>query len=425
MNAVSTREPLAVLKRRLTSWYASTLGLILLALGGGLYALIHQQLSEQLDRSLAGAAHELMRAAQTREEESASANGAVVDAVDELHIPERLLFLLDSAGNPVIPNAAGRAVREAALRAAQVGVARDVDHLRHDHILSIHAERFVLKSGRTMVAVAAADQEELSERYAALIAAFGGAAAFAVVLSTIGGHFFVQQAIAPAERSIAYTRRFVADAAHELRTPISVLRTKTEVAMQRERSQAEYHEILSDVNREALRLGRVTDDLLMLARADAGVRPPIHAHMFLDDVVLDAAQSIQTLAQAANVSLGVEDFEETPISGDQGLIRELVVILLDNAVKFTPSGGKVTVRVRPDPQPTLVVEDSGMGITPEQSAHVFDRFFRGDPSRPRDKGAGLGLSIAQWIASVHNAQIKLAPGATLGTIATVTFQKVA
>jgi signal transduction histidine kinase len=174
---------------------------------------------------------------------------------------------------------------------------------------------------------------------------------------------------------------------------------------------------------EAQRLGRVVDDLLTLARADAGERPVQRERFFLDDVVIDAALSVRTLAQAADVALLVDEFEETPLIGDAGLVRELAIVLLDNAVKFTPPGGSVRVRVQPEPQPTLTVEDSGCGIDAEQLPHVFERFYRGDQSRSRAGGAGLGLSIAQWIASEHGARLTLASEPGSGTRATVIFPR--
>jgi len=113
------------------------------------------------------------------------------------------------------------------------------------------------------------------------------------------------------------------------------------------------------------------------------------------------------------------------VVGDAALVRELAVVLLDNAVKFTPAGGSVRVRVQPLPQPTLTVEDTGCGISAEQLPHVFERFYRGDPSRPRAGGAGLGLSIAQWIASVHDARITLDTEPGKGVRAVVIFPRAA
>ena len=423
MTEAVPHQPLAQLRRRLTWWYAATLSLILLLLGTGLYAVIHSQLTHQLDTSLREATKELVRAARIREQEAATAHGAVVDAVEELHIPDRTLFLLDSAGAPIKPARASAWIRAAAVRAVRAAdVSEDVD-VSDEHTLSLHAERFHLASGQTLVAVAVADQVELADRYAALIAAFGGAALAAIVLIAAGGYFLVQKSTAPAERSMAYTRRFMADAAHELRTPIAVLRTKAEVALQEERSVEAYVAALRGMGHEAGRLGRVVDDLLMLARADAGERPVEQRRFYLDDVVLDATLSMRTLAQAAAVTLLVEQFEETPIMGDAALVRELVVVLLDNAVKFTPPGGTVRVAVVPTPQPTVTVEDTGRGIPPEQLPHVFERFYRGDAARSREGGAGLGLSIAQWIAAAHRARIALVSDVSTapGTRATVVF----
>ena len=423
MTSVVSHQPLAQLRRRLTFWYAATLSLILLLLGGGLYSVIHSQLAQQLDDSLRNATKELVRAARIREMEAINTRGAVVDAVDELRIPDRSLYVLDSAGAPVSPRAASRFIRAAARRAALgIPVTDEVD-ASDGHTLSLHAERFTLASGQTLVAVVAADQVELTDRYAELIAAFGGAALAAIVLIAAGGYFLVEKSTAPAERSMAYTRRFMADAAHELRTPIAVLRTKAEVALQEERSPESYATVLRGMGHEAQRLGRVVDDLLMLARADAGERPVERTRFFLDDVVIDAATSVRTLAQAAGVLLVVDEFEETAVLGDANLVRELVVVLLDNAVKFTPTGGAVHVRVLPEPQPTLTVIDSGCGIAADQLPHVFERFYRGDASRARDGGAGLGLSIAHWIASVHDARLLLTSDPGAGARATVIFPK--
>ena len=422
MSAPLPPQPLAGLRRRLTFWYAATLSLIVLLLGAGLYTIIRLQVSQQLDDSLSNATKELEGAARIREMEAATAHGNVVDAVDELHIPDRQLYLLDTTGAPIKPATAPPRIRAAAIKAARTRQSvRDETDVGNEHTLLIHAERFTLPSGRTLVGVVVADQVELTDRYAALIAAFGGAAVAAIILVAAGGYFLVQKSTAPAERSMAYTRRFMADAAHELRTPIAVLRTKAEVALQQIRPPEEYAAVLQGMEREAQRLGRVVDDLLMLARADAGERPVERNRFFLDDIVLDAALSMRTLAQAAGVILEVEEFEETAIVGDAALIRELVVVLVDNGVKFTSPGGSVRVRVRPTPSPTVTVQDSGCGIPEEQLPHVFERFYRGDSSRPRSGGAGLGLSIAHWVAAAHGARLTLTSTMNVGTLATVVF----
>jgi signal transduction histidine kinase len=200
------------------------------------------------------------------------------------------------------------------------------------------------------------------------------------------------------------------------------------VALQQPRGPGEYQEALRGIEREAHRLGSIVEDLLTLARADAGERPIARERVYLDDLTLDAAGAAQVVAQAKGVSLELDEFDEALVEGDPTLLRQLVMILLDNAVKFTGCGGHVRVRVgAPSERPTLVVEDTGVGIGAEQLPHVFERFYRGDPARSRGgngngaDGAGLGLSIAKWIAEAHHAEIALASEPGAGTRVSVRF----
>jgi signal transduction histidine kinase len=228
------------------------------------------------------------------------------------------------------------------------------------------------------------------------------------------------------ELTIVHMRRFMADAAHELRTPLTVLRSRAEVALQQPRTARDYEDALRGIELEAKRLGGLVEDLLILARADAGERPIAHERVYLDDLTLDAAGAARVVAQAKGVALELDEFGEAPVDGDPTLLRQLVMILLDNAVKFTARGGSVRVRVgAPNERPLLVVEDTGIGISGEQLPHVFERFYRGDPARSRGNGsvdgAGLGLSIAKWIADVHHAEIALASEPGQGTRVSVRF----
>jgi signal transduction histidine kinase len=427
---VSAPQQLRQLRHRLTAWYVVTFCGILLLLGGGLFLSIRHQLSTQLDRSLHSATTELARAARIREME-AGASGRVVDAVEELHIPDRALFLLDTAGKPVTPDTAPAWVRAAA-RATRTTKTIEVASEQASEVqLRLHAERFTLASGTLMVAVAIADQVELEDRYAALIAAFGAAALVAVVLVAIGGSFLVQQSLLPVERSIAHMRRFMADAAHEMRTPLTVIRSRAEVALQQPRSAGEYAEAMQGVEAETRRLGRIVEDLLTLARADAGERPLKNSRVFLDDIVSDAAGAARAMAQARGVELTIDEFEEAPVDGDAELLHQLAMLLLDNAVKFTPALGHVSVRVGvADGRARLAVGDSGPGIAAEQLPHIFERFWRGDPARSRGgagstaDGAGLGLSIAKWIVDMHGADIHVHSTVGAGTRVTVAFPSV-
>ncbi|MBV9880736.1 MAG: hypothetical protein JO180_09595 [Gemmatirosa sp.] len=422
------RPTLERLRVRLTVWYVATLFVVLVALGGGLFAVISRQFALDLDTSLAAATAELIRAAHIREQESA-ASGPVVDAIDELRIPDRTLYLLDVRGGPVKPAHIEGWIRATAVRAAAAGRLEEERELPTGRQLRLHAERFALRDGTPLVAMAVADNIELEDRFAALIAAFGGAAVAAIVLVAAAGWLLVRQSTAPVERGIAHMRRFMADAAHELRTPVSVLRSQAEVALLQPRAPASYVDTLRRIAAESDRLGRIVEGLLTLARADAGERPIDHRRVYLDDVIVDAAGAAQPLALRRGVALAVADFEEAPVDGDEALLRQLVMILLDNGLKYTPVGGTVRVGVQAqDGQCVLRVEDTGVGIAPEQLPHVFERFWRGDLARTRGDasaaapdGAGLGLAIAQWIVGAHDADIDVASEPGRGTTVTVRF----
>jgi signal transduction histidine kinase len=428
IEATSSRLGIQRLKRlrlRLTIWYVATFGLIILLLGAGLFVVISYQLSQQLDDSLKSASFELVRAARIREVEAAGARGRVIDAVDELNIPDRMLYLLDIQGNPIKPAKVDDWIRQSAKDAGRVGQITAQHDAPEDRTLRLHALRFKLASGRELVAVAVADRIELEDRYADLIAAFVAISFAALILVAAGGFILVRKSTAPIERSMEFMRRFMADAAHELRTPITILRTRAEVALQQPRDAENYVSALRGVEAEARRLGGIVDSLLVLARADAGERQIDKERIFLDDIAIDAASAAQIVARQKKVLVTVDEFEEAPVFGDATLIRQLMMIVLDNAVKFTDAGGQVHVRVSMhEGAPTFVVEDTGIGIRQEELSRVFQRFFRGETARSRTDGAGLGLSIASWIAREHGAEISLSSEPGKGTRVIVTFPRV-
>src|SRR3989454_963538 len=334
---------LARLRLRLTAWYVGVFLSILALLGGGLFLAIRHRMSQQLDASLRAAASALMQAARIREAELAGAKGVVADAVDELHIPDRALYLFGAGATPIKPAEAPDWVREAAREAERAGAARRDFETPEDHIVRLYAERFTGAEGRVYVAAAVADRLELEHEYASLIRAFAAAALAALLLAAGGGYVLTRQSTAPIERSMEQMRRFMADAAHELRTPITVLRTRAEVA---------------------------------------------------------ASQDRQPTRDAAT----------------------LQAIELDNAIKSTPSGGRVRLDVSgQDGRAAVVVSDTGIGIPAEQLPHVFERFYRGDPARREADGAGLGLAIARWIADVHGARIDVGSEPAVGTRVTLSF----
>ena len=408
------------LRFRLTAWYVAVFALILAGFGGAVFLAIGSEASRELDRSLARAAQDVMRAAAIRRAEAASP-GPHLDALEELHIPGRRLYLFDARAAPIHPALAPAWLVAMAHRALAQGTVVAEQDLPDQVTWRVHAERFTL-AGQTLVAVAAGDALELDQQYPDLLFRFAIAALLALGAVALGGWWLARKSVEPVDAAFARMRGFMADAAHELRTPVAVLRSRAEVALRRSRDVEDYRAALAAVGDEARRLGGIVDDLLTIARADAGDWPISRERLFLDDLVLDAAAAARALGSARGVRVEVDGLEEAPLLGDAVLLRQLLMILLDNAVKFTPGGGEVRVGVQHrEGTVRLSVADSGPGIPPEQLPQVFERFFRGDPARARGTGAGLGLSIARWIAQAHSGTIAITSPAGGGTTAEVCF----
>jgi signal transduction histidine kinase len=208
-------------------------------------------------------------------------------------------------------------------------------------------------------------------------------------------------------------RRFMADASHELRTPVAILRGESEVALsQQQRSAEEYRESLGVLHHEAERLTRIVEDLFTLTRADAGQYPLEARDLYLDELIAECVHSARTLAQAKKISLTFDEAPESPIRADESLLRRMLLNLLDNAIKYTPDFGRITVACRPSGQEYAVsIADTGIGIPAELRPRIFERFFRADKARSRSEsdggGAGLGLAISRWIAEAHRGRLEL------------------
>jgi len=414
--------PLARLRLRLTAWYAATFLSILGLLGAGVFLAARRQMSRELDASVRSTTAELIKAAHIRELEQAHPRGVVADALDELRVPDRALFLFDTAGTPIKPTQAAPWIVDAAREAARTGRAdRDLE-TPDDRIVRLHAERFTGVSGTAYVAAVVANRLELEDQYAALIRAFAVAVVAALLLVAGGGYALVRQATAPIERTMDQMRRFMADAAHELRTPVTLLRTRAELAAGQDREPGRDSATLRAIEREAARLGEIVGELLTLARADAGERPVARDPIYLDDAAADALDAARSLAEQKQVRIDVGRFEEARIAGDVTLVHQLLLIVLDNAIKFTPAGGRVSLDVSvEDGRAEVVVQDSGIGIPAPELPHVFERFYRGDAAARRAEGAGLGLAIARWITDVHGARIDVGSEPDAGTRVTIRF----
>ncbi|HUP04809.1 MAG TPA: ATP-binding protein [Bryobacteraceae bacterium] len=231
--------------------------------------------------------------------------------------------------------------------------------------------------------------------------------------------------LARLDQSFGTMRRFVADASHELRTPLSVIRGEADVALAQDRTAASYRESLAIVLDEARRLSRLVDDLLNLARADSGRVKLQTQDFYLDDLLAECCRSAQAIAGPRGVEVECLCAEDAPFRGDEELLHRLVMNLLDNAIRYTPSGGKITAALEAgDADFRITVTDTGIGIAPEAAPHVFERFYRADQARSRkDGGFGLGLSIVKWVAEAHRGGVQLASQPGVGTAFTVTLPR--
>ena len=222
-------------------------------------------------------------------------------------------------------------------------------------------------------------------------------------------------------------KRFVADASHELRTPVAILCGESEVALAKpERGEQEYRETLRILSDESKRLKRVVEDLFTLARADAGQYPLSYSDFYLEELAAECAKNVRTLAAAKQITLTCEAADEAPIRGDEALLRRMLLNLLDNAIKYTPAGGSVAVHcAEQNGNYLLSVRDSGPGIPADLRSRIFERFFRVDKARSReqDGGAGLGLSIGAWIAAAHGGQLELTNSTSEGSTFTAALPK--
>ncbi len=223
------------------------------------------------------------------------------------------------------------------------------------------------------------------------------------------------------EQSHRLQQRFIADASHELRAPLTAIQANLELLERQEAmTPDEQHESAVEASREARRLGSLVADLLALARADAGI-PLVKERVELDRVLLDAFSEARRLSSGQR--LEVAELQPVLVDGQPDRLKQLFLILLDNATKYTPADGRITLSVRRTGDAAEVaVQDTGIGIPPEDLPHVFERFYRADPARGRDPGGtGLGLAIAYWIVEQHDGSVSLASQVGRGTTATVTL----
>jgi heavy metal sensor kinase len=453
------------IRSRLTLWYVTVLAGVLAAFGLLVYVLMHRALHERVDATL----HSLLGITAISLTHDAAEGQTVSDAarstVAELSGPQQGLALYDGSGAllasggwdedftpalPAPPQVPGTSV-------LSTQPERDGDDRWRVAIRQLDLPA----SGRTYFAVAGEPLDTVEAELASLRRILWYSIPLGLVAAALGGWFLARKSLAPvvamaarAEEmgagnlagrlpvanprdelgrlaetfngllgrlgaAFAQQQRFMADASHELRTPIATAGTAAAVLLQQpHREEAEYRHALQIVSTQTDRLSRIVDDMLTLARVDAGEYPIRREPLYLNELVDDVAREARVLSERVGVHIDVAGAPEAPYVGDEHLLKRLVLNLLDNAVRYTPSGGVVRLMLTSHEQGyALTVSDNGGGIPPASQRHIFDRFFRADVTRTRreDRGAGLGLPIAKWIAEAHDGTLELlgsSPGGT-------------
>jgi len=445
MNAWSIRT-------RLTAWFAAVLGIALVLIAVATWVGLRRSLAGAVDQSLADHAAALGRFLSEPGPPGALAAETQEDLREYVALDPgwNLVRILDAAGAEIYcsPAMAGAAVPADAPDHSRAPRFSDVTV--RNHPLRLVTARVDVRGQLYTVQVAQPTTEIENAlarfRLAALLLIPAGMLAVA-----LGGYWIGRWALAPVDRiaataraitakqldrrlevpptgdelerlsatlnqmldrlqaSFEETRRFTADASHELRTPVALIRTAAEVALRRSRSADEYRAALEDVLREAERTSALLQDLLTLARADAGVHSLERDTVDLGALVEGRRAAFGALCAQHGLELQLEIGTAPTVSGDRSALTRVVLILVSNAVAYTPAPGLVRVAVGEAGGDAFVdVSDTGIGIASEDLPRAFDRFYRADRARSRDAGGvGLGLSIARWIVEQHGGEIQL------------------
>ena len=446
---------------RLTLWNTLAVALVLLGFATLVYALMTSALYRQADRKLLSG---LRQVEQDRHLESDPA-GRLRYWADELHEHEGIFTAVYGAD--------GR-VRERTVELPEVSVPPLPERMPaqpqlHDGVVPALGRQRLLEArlqrgGQSFTIVLMTSLEEVDRALARLRATLLLAVPVALAVSGALGYLLARTALAPVEqlrrrtreitadrldrrlpvvnagdelgqlaetinemigrlqRSFAEVRRFTADASHELRTPLTAIRIEAEVALGKPDVAGEQRHLLGSILEECGRLTRLTDQLLALSRADAGVAPQARDSLDLSALVAGVIDTMRPLAEAGGVRLHGGG-PPVRVVGDAARLRQVFSNLIDNGIKYTPEGGEVAVRVESQSGAAVAsVCDTGEGIAAEHLPRVFDRFYRVDKARSREQGGtGLGLSIVKSIVVAHGGAIELTSTPGHGTTCTVTL----
>jgi len=433
------------IRLRLALWYTVVLAAGLVFLGGGLWWMVSRSLRTSLDASLTESAHGVVATIEAHTNPKKPWHLAEeLSEYSEATPGGNLMEVRYSTGEPIVTSETVSLARQGGLRPGIFGVqAASSGRYR---TLTAEASAKGLKFQILVAAPLHPLEATLSHVRWLLLWSIPGV----LLAAALGGYWVSRRALAPVDRITDAARRigiqnlserlpvpetrdelerlsttwnemlarleaavkrltqFTADASHELRTPIALIRTTAEVTLRRERSAETYREALRQIVVETERTTRLVEDLLLLARADAGFPTLPLERMELTPLVRDVWQQGQVLAEAKRLEVAAELPDEPVfVEANDPALRRMLLLLLDNALKYTPEGGRITLSVDAQPgEATVAVRDTGIGIPENALPHVFERFYRVDESRSRDAGGtGLGLAIAKWIAERHHASL--------------------
>ena len=436
---------------RLTLWYLAIFLLAELVFGVGMWFILRQNLFDIADSVLKGQAADLERFLQARKDLPTAQLQVDISEDYKIESSEDYLQISDASGNSIYrsrffeehplpplslddsdkPRYQNRRLGHERFRllgkrvnvSGRVYIVR-IGHPMHEEIETLDAFRgYMLWFVPLLLMGASAGGYWLSHRALAPVDALARTA------RTISGHNLssrleelhtgdelqrlsdtLNEMLGRIESAFLRITEFTADASHELRTPIALIHTEAELALRRSRDEAEYQEALRHILVEADRTAKLIEELLALARADSG-REALDIHPIdLLTALRESASKWNPVASQHNLQFEEHfDAQRLPVMGDENALRRVIDILLDNALKYTLAPGKVTLSATMNGKQgrvVVTVEDTGIGIAPEDQARIFERFYRVDKARSRELGgAGLGLAIAQWIVQLHKGSI--------------------
>jgi two-component system sensor histidine kinase CiaH len=256
-----------------------------------------------------------------------------------------------------------------------------------------------------------------------LLMVIGFGSLLSVFIAILAGIYLANKALIPIKKSWDKQQQFVADASHELRTPLSVMKLNLERLFRHpEQSIEQESETIHQAIQEIKYMSKMTSDLLTLARSDSNQLQIIHESIQLNELLEQIMRDFTPLALLKNIQL-ISEIQPIKMSGDKERLKQLFVILIDNAIKYTKENGSVSIKVTAkNSRASIEIIDTGIGITKEDLPYIFDRYYRGDKSRTRhQEGSGLGLSIAKWIVESHSGKIRIMSKEGEGTQVLVTF----